>query len=208
MSEIQLSEAEFSILSDRTHFEIRERLNAKINQLLLELKQELSKVHQQTPAGLTGKGWISEAKLSRGENYKGLPYRVLDYPAHFSRAHTFLFRALVLWGHHLSFHLILTGDFITEFGPRLSAGFADLTGSHFHLSQQASPWEWELDATSHLALSALSPEQFHEQVTQGIPLSENDTRFVKLSRSLDLNEYARLPQVGSETLGLLLELLA
>src|ERR1700722_6862028 len=39
-------------------------------------------------------------KISKGENYQGLPYVVLDYPRLFGKENTFAIRTLFWWGNY------------------------------------------------------------------------------------------------------------
>src|SRR4051812_18837239 len=57
------------------------------------------------PEGCIQKG----GKISRGERYKELPYVILDYPRHFSKADIFAFRTMFWWGHYFSATLHLSG---------------------------------------------------------------------------------------------------
>ena len=48
-------------------------------------------------------------KISKGENYKGLPWVVLDYPRLFGREDVFAIRTLFWWGNYFSVTLHLKG---------------------------------------------------------------------------------------------------
>ena len=48
-------------------------------------------------------------KISRGENYLGLPYLVLDYPRQFDSINIFAIRTMFWWGHFFSSTLQLAG---------------------------------------------------------------------------------------------------
>lgn len=54
-------------------------------------------------------------KISRGENYRLLPYILLDYPSYFSKNTIFAVRTMFWWGHFFSVTLHLSGDFKTRF---------------------------------------------------------------------------------------------
>src|SRR5580698_8612281 len=41
---------------------------------------------------------ITEPKISKGENYKGLPYVILDYPRSFGKENIFAIRTFFWWG--------------------------------------------------------------------------------------------------------------
>ncbi len=49
-------------------------------------------------------------KISRGENYEGLPYVMLDYPRYFKKDNTLAIRTFFWWGNFFSITLQLAGD--------------------------------------------------------------------------------------------------
>jgi len=70
-------------------------------------------------------------KISRGENYLGLPYLVLDYPRLFRPDAVLAIRTFFWWGHFFSSTLQLSGGYKTEFLSRLQA--AQETFSKHHI---------------------------------------------------------------------------
>jgi hypothetical protein len=50
-------------------------------------------------------------KISKGENYHGLPYVILDYPALFSKEDIFAVRTMFWWGNFFSISLHLSGKY-------------------------------------------------------------------------------------------------
>ena len=53
----------------------------------------------------------SSPKISRGENYRGLPYMVLDYPRIFEKDATIAIRTIFWWGNFFSVTLHLSGKY-------------------------------------------------------------------------------------------------
>ena len=63
-------------------------------------------------------GW-KEPKISKGENYKGLPWVMLDYPRVFGKEDVYAIRTFFLWGHAFSITLHLKGCLLyTSPSPR------------------------------------------------------------------------------------------
>lgn len=54
-------------------------------------------------------------KISRGENYEGLPYVMLDYPRCFSREDVFAIRTFFWWGNYFSITLHLKGKYKLQY---------------------------------------------------------------------------------------------
>lgn len=186
-----LTPEELNLLADRSIFDLRARIYPKIQELLVALREELEQV---TPPGeppFADPSWILSGKISKGENYKGLPFRVLDYPACFEQHHLFIFRTLMLWGCHFSFHLILTGKQMEKHRDALAQGYPQLQEMGFRLSKQDSPWDWTLDESSHYSTHELDQEGFANVIRA--------CTFIKISREWPIEQFAEVPRVGCES---------
>ena len=53
-------------------------------------------------------------KISRGENYEGLPWVMLDYPRYFKVNEHFAIRTFFWWGHFLSISLLVKGKLAAD----------------------------------------------------------------------------------------------
>src|SRR4051794_24734884 len=54
-------------------------------------------------------------KISRGENYRGLPYVILDFPRNFGKEDVFAIRSFFWWGNFFSITLQLEGSFFNQY---------------------------------------------------------------------------------------------
>ncbi len=61
----------------------------------------------------------SRPKITRGENYLGLPYVILDYPAIFRTENIFAIRTMFWWGNFFSVTLHLAGAAKVELESRI-----------------------------------------------------------------------------------------
>jgi hypothetical protein len=66
-------------------------------------------------------------KISRGENYQGLPYVMLDYPRCFTKEHVCAVRTFFWWGHYFSSTLHLKGRFKTDYEGVLGSQIRQLS---------------------------------------------------------------------------------
>ena len=58
---------------------------------------------------------IQSPKISRGENYNGLPYVMLDYPRCFGKEDVFAMRTMFWWGNFFSITWHLKGKYSKEY---------------------------------------------------------------------------------------------
>lgn len=93
--------------------------NAILNKLKLfleELQLKQQEIIKKYISFFPGEVLKISPKVSKGENYRGLPWLVLDYPRYFEPGNTFAIRTLFWWGNFFSTTLHLSGRYkkITE----------------------------------------------------------------------------------------------
>ena len=65
----------------------------------------------------------SSPKISKGENYKGLPWLVLDYPRYFNKEDIFAIRTLFWWGNFFSITLHISGKYKMRYEKKIIDSF-------------------------------------------------------------------------------------
>jgi hypothetical protein len=92
-------------------------------------------------------------RISKGENYKGLPWVVLDYPRCFGRDDVFAVRTLFWWGHYFSVTLHLKGRYKEMFLPVIRENLSLLDGAGFMICISDDEWRHELGQDNYRPLS-------------------------------------------------------
>ncbi len=184
-----LSPAELSVFTDPNFMPLKHSALGKIEKLLTTLRSEIAReihpIAKRFPKGFD----IQSGKLSRGENYKMYPYRVLDFPRALSGKNIFTFRSLVIWAHHCTFHLILAGEYKAFFQDHIIAHAKELPEA-FSLSCQKSPWDW-----------SFKPEEFIQaRAMQEAPIAQavRESEFIKITFMMPLIQYLDLPITGRD----------
>lgn len=90
-------------------------------------------------------------KLSRGENYRGLPYMILDYPAVFDRVDVFAVRTLFWWGHYFSITLHLKGRYKDQYLPNVLLGLTSAGGGGWHVAISEDEWAHAVEPGTYAA---------------------------------------------------------
>jgi hypothetical protein len=98
-------------------------------------------------------------KISRGENYKGLPWLVLDNPRHFQQNNIFAIRTMFWWGNFFSITLHLSGNNKTELLKKIAVNISILAKEGFCIYNREKEWEHDLDPASYKELSKLSEDE-------------------------------------------------
>ena len=139
-------------------------------------------------------------KIFKGENYRQLPYIVLDYPRHFSTDRGFAFRSMFWWGKEFSFTLHLQGKAWEYYRNRVAERMGMLTGNDFYCCVNNSPWQYYFENDNYLLLDELLKSHAF------IPGFQS-RNFMKLSRKIEIKNFISVPPYDSGTLDLLLKLL-
>lgn len=129
-------------------------------------------------------------KISRGDNYLGLPYLILDYPRLFRADGIAAIRTMFWWGHFFSSTLHLSGPFAESAAPRL-ATHPGLAARGYHLGIHPDPWVHHFGPDNYRPLGPGEPaEQFgalpHTKVSARWPLSDWPSAVDQLFESWEL----------------------
>ena len=122
-------------------------------------------------------------KISKGENYEGLPYVMMDYPASFSRENIFAIRTMFWWGNFFSVSLHLSREKFRlsgDFGRPLSY----LKEKDFFICIHENQWQHNFEASNYSSVSSLDNKKIYE-------ILEKD--FFKISKKIELNEWDNVP---------------
>jgi len=155
MSKVQLSEEELSLAANDRVMLVKGAVISKVSDLFGGLAVRQSK-ELQPLVSLLPDAIARSPKVSRGENYRGQPYVVLDHPRLFTTADIFAIRTLFLWGHPLSVTLHLRGAHRDRFRERLEASLPTLTAEGFLVCVSHLEWEHHLGEDNYLAASSLT----------------------------------------------------
>ena len=124
-------------------------------------------------------------KISRGENYRGLPYVILDYPRHFKKADTLAIRTLFWWGNFFSINLHLSGAYKENALPILEANFDSLQQQGYYLCIHPNPWEHHFEEDNYRPLKNYLAADFTVLVQQ--------MDFIKIALPIPLQQWELVP---------------
>ena len=101
----------------------------------------------------------SHPKLSRGENYRELPYLILDFPAIFGKADVFALRTFFWWGHYFSLILHLKGQYQELYLPKLLGEMDKGWGNEGYLYDGDDEWDHVIEGGIYKRVSSLSSRE-------------------------------------------------
>lgn len=192
---MHLSDQELNLISDDEFLLAKVEVMSKINSLMEEARSSIQDCLGKTDFVFPSDVNLSSGKISKGEFYKHLPYFVLDYPAVFGKRDIFAVRTMFWWGHFFSTTIHLQGSYLDERRDCLVEKADILLGNDLYIGVGDTPWEYHYEADNYQQLQAEHFEQFSE------------IGFLKLSRKIELKEWASLPAFARDTLELYLSVL-
>lgn len=144
-----------------------------MRQLLEGVQEEMQ---QQAPTFSKPHIFHIPPKISRGENYLGLPYLILDYPRVFDHENSFAIRSFFWWGNFFSSTLQLSGVYKEQFLSKIEAAL--LTFSKYHIGINADPWQHHFDRRNYVPVDTLQYgdlkkllyEQVHLKLATKLPV--------------------------------------
>src|SRR5689334_11584093 len=101
-AKIQLSTKEKELVSDANWILTKNAIMQKIKTMLAELMERQKNLCQRHHPLFSKEILSISPKISKGENYHGLPYLVLDCPRYFSIHQTCAIRTFFWWGNFFS----------------------------------------------------------------------------------------------------------
>ncbi len=112
-SKVSLSAFEQQLVTDANWILTKNRIIEKVYLLFGNLSEQYKQVPllQQLPANTL----LTSPKISKGENYEGLPYVMLDYPRCFGKEDVLAIRTFFWWGNFFSITLQLKGKYLDQY---------------------------------------------------------------------------------------------
>lgn len=121
------------------------------------------------------------AKISKGENYKGLPYLILDYPRCFEKENTFAIRNMFWWGHFFSITLHLSGTFHKQFFNQVLNSYELLVKNDFYLCISNEQWDHHFETDNYIEVKRLKKYEFESKLQQ--------QSFIKIANKISLDDW-------------------
>ena len=184
---MQLSQDEEEVFFDVEIIRKKRIISGKIFDDLSEFKNKVSALLQNTHK----EHFISQytenyPKISRGENYKGLPYFMFDYPRVFNPQNTFAIRTMVYWGNFYSFTLQVAGENQIFLAEKILTDIQSF--SDFYCCVNETPWEHHYNSDNFQLIRSLDEIELKKILLK--------KTFFKLSIPYKLSDYQNLHQNG------------
>jgi hypothetical protein len=190
--EQQLVENSEWILTKRR---IIEKVYLMFGDLSEKMKAQLAIRKEWLPAAVIQ----SEPKIYKGENYRQLPYVLLDYPRCFSVADIFAIRTFFWWGHFFSITIQLSGRYKDLFATALVDHWSEVQNKNYLLCVNADQWQHHFEADNYTLAANIETIEL-ERIIEKKP-------FIKLALPFSLQQWDDIPGLLESSFVEMLDLL-
>ena len=164
-TKIQFLPSEMELVSSPDIILTKNAILQKIKSFLEELQLKQQVILHEYSSHFPQELLKISPKISRGENYKGLPWLVLDNPRYFQHNNIFAIRTMFWWGNFFSITLHLSGNNKTELLKKISGHFALLGDTNFYIYTGQKEWEHDIDPTTYKRISSFNKDELEQIIT-------------------------------------------
>jgi len=174
-----LSEKEFQVIQDTDFLLTKAKIIEKLWSQFEKLRNELHLVVIDSSFNFLAEVDAENGKIFRGENYRKLPYVVLDFPKLYSRESIFSFRTMFWWGNFYSLTLHLQGEALKKYLKIILENIDKTRNNNVFICINNTPWEYTYETNNYRLIDGIKRDELEEII--------NGRSFLKLSRKLNVS---------------------
>jgi hypothetical protein len=197
-TKIMLSPDELLLAQNSGWILTKRNIIDKAVQLFSGLCDNMRDIIEAEKAGLSPAAFLSEPKISKGENYRLLPYVILDYPRNFSGGNIFAIRTMFWWGNFFSITLHLAGDQKKIFHEHTDRKIMLLRKEEYYLCINEDQWQHHFEEDNYIPVSSKTNEALHEILQQ--------QSFIKIAHRFSLLQWNEMPGLLERSFSAMIQL--
>ena len=186
-AKIHLSKQEMQLVTDADWILTKNGIIKKVQCMFGNIEQEMTAVLKEHAERLPAAIITIHSKISKGENYEGLPYLILDCPRYFKGENIFAIRTMFWWGNFFSITLHLSGTYKSQFENKLIESFDGLKKEKLFFCHNANQWEHHFGKTNYTPVSKLSVNRFKQLIAKN--------SFIKLAQKIPLKKWDKADKI-------------
>ena len=186
-AKIHLSALESELVTNTQWIFTKQSIIKKVQLILGDLHEYYKQVVQEEKEFLPEILQKPGGKITKGENYKGLPYLILDYPALYSKEDIFVVRTMFWWGNFFSITLQLSGSFASQYNQGLAEAIQDDLLEGWYINATNEMWDHHFEETNYIPVDSLTTITGHSSIklAKKIPLHQWDNALVFLQQNFE-----------------------
>ncbi len=178
-AKISLSQFESELVNSADWIFTKQNIINKVGTLFGEMLHEYKQISLIESPVIPGLDPAQNGKISKGENYKGLPYVMLDYPALFSKEAIFAIRSMFWWGNFFSITLHISSQNLLK-DLCIADLLIHLQGSDFFICINDNEWDHSFDRLNYIPIDEIDSVQI-KKILSG--------PFFKISKRIELSRW-------------------
>jgi hypothetical protein len=197
-TKIQLSPFEMNLLNNSEWILTKNLIVKKAQRLLEEVQENIWQHVKKNCVDLPLEVISISPKISKGENYNGLPWLMLDYPRYFQKenqtgreAGVFAIRTMFWWGHFFITTLHLSGQYKEKYSSAIVRSYDALSKNEFYTCINNEQWHHHFEEGNYLPVKDFAADDFADHIDK--------RSFVKLSCQLPFAKWNDAPGLLSES---------
>lgn len=180
-AKIRLSSTETELIKNADWILTKNAVMEKIVQFFASLQQEQRNVLMLYKNKLPSRFFTASPKISKGENYSGLPYVVLDYPRFFNESGFGAIRTMFWWGNFFSITLHVSGVNKRAFEEKLINAYPLIQQEKFYCCISENEWLHHFSAENYISVLEMTQDEYRKRM--------KETSFVKIATKISLDKW-------------------
>lgn len=180
-AKIRLSAKEMELVTNAGWILTKNGIIEKTKTLFGELQEKMVNHFKSIAPQLMNDVILVPPKISKGENYQGLPYLMLDYPRLFDKEKSFAIRTMFWWGNFFSITLYLAGSYKKIYEERCIAAFEIFKKNDFYFCINTDEWEHHFDETNFVPLKNMVETEWEKGI--------KEKSFIKIAKQFPLHQW-------------------
>jgi hypothetical protein len=175
VTKIHLSPAEMEMVSDAGIILTKNTIQKKVILLLQGVQEKITLASKDLDPVLS----TIPPKISKGENYEGLPYAILDYPRIADKEDLCFIRSMFWWGNFFSSTLHLSGIYRSKLVENFH--HVKMMEDYYYIGINDDPWVHHFGPDNYRPLKDLSIQELEDIVSA--------RSFIKIAAKFPLEEW-------------------
>ena len=150
---VKLSKTELAVVTDAAFILTKNNIIDKVYKLFGQLSIEFTKQLQQTHPMLAPEIFLQAPKIYKGEQYKSLPYVMLDHPRCFNGNDAFAIRCFFWWGNFFSITLHLHGRYTNLYSSPVIKSLRENKVEDWYYCINENQWQHDFKENNYAIIS-------------------------------------------------------
>ena len=185
LTKITLSPDELLLAQNSDWILTKRNIIDKVVLLFSGLCDRMRDIIEAEKASFSASVFLSAPKISRGENYRLLPYVILDYPGNFKGGNILAVRTMFWWGNFFSITLQLAGEHKKIIHANMDVKIELLRSREYYLCINEDQWQHHFEEDNYIPVISKTNDELYDLMQR--------QQFIKIARRFPLSQWNEIP---------------